>query len=597
MAEEKSRNAEVDISPNRDGILLKEIIQEGTGDALPPKGSKVTVHYTGTLSDGTQFDSSRDRDEPFKFVLGKKNVIKAWDIGVATMKKGERAILTSASEFAYGENGSPPNIPPNATLKFDVEVIDWISNDLSSNQDEGKAEAKIKNFEVDISPNKDGILLKEIIQEGTGDALPPQGSKVTVHYTGTLTDGTQFDSSRDRNEPFKFDLGKGNVIKAWDIGVATMKKGERAILTSASEYAYGENGSPPNIPPNATLKFDVEVIDWIGEDLSPNQDGGIERIQVTAGEAYSTPNEGAQVDAHIVGKYEDKIFDERDVSFTVGEGSDANIITGLEIAIQKFKKAETSRLIIKPKYAFGKSGSQEFNIPPNATVEYTVTLKSFEKMKESWALDSADKIEQSKLFKEKGTNYFKAAKYELALKLYKRIQSYLESDTDTDTEEDRKSLLLASHLNIALCQLKLKEYFDAKSAATSALKLDPNNEKALFRRGQAFIQLGEPELASHDFTKCLEIDPNNAAAKTQLAICTKALQEQLKKEKKIYANMFDKFAKMDTQREEFEQRKQPNVMSSVGEWGQEDRDREPSEFEKENPDILLLNKTGEFKDM
>ncbi|CAG9858142.1 unnamed protein product [Phyllotreta striolata] len=450
---------------------------------------------------------------------------------------------------------------------------------------------------MDITPNKDGGVTKEIVREGVGEEIPHPGCNVSVHYVGTLTDGTQFDSSRDRNEPFKFDLGKGSVIKAWDIGVGTMKKGERAILTCAPEYAYGESGSPPAIPANATLKFDVEVLDWKAEDLSPNQDGGIERVIIKAGEAYSSPNEGGQVEVHIVGKYEDKIFDERDVSFAVGEGCEANVIEGIEIAIQKFKKKETSKLIIRPKYAFGTIGSPEFNIPPNAVVEYTVTLNNFEKLKESWSLDSADKIEQSKLFKDRGTSYFKSGKYQLALKLYKRIQSYIESDTDTDTEDERKSLLLASHLNIALCHLKLNEHFEAKSSASSALKIDPNNEKALFRRGLAFIQLGEPALASQDFNRCLEIDPNNNAVKAQLAECSKTLKEQLQKEKKIYANMFDKFAKMDTQREEFEKKKLPNVLSSVGEWGQEDRDREPSEFEKENPDILLLNKTGEFKDM
>lgn len=127
---------------------------------------------------------------------------------------------------------------------------------------------------IDISPNKDNGVLKEILREGEGEEYPPAGSKVKVHYTGTLTDGTQFDSSRDRNDPFEFDLGKGefffcqfiqflklafsgSVIKAWDIGVATMKKGERAMLTCASDYAYGKTGSPPTIPPDATLKFDV----------------------------------------------------------------------------------------------------------------------------------------------------------------------------------------------------------------------------------------------------------------------------------------------------------------------------------------------------
>ena len=112
---------------------------------------------------------------------------------------------------------------------------------------------------VDISPLKDEGVLKEIITEGTGDSCPPVPSKVTVHYTGTLLDGTVFDSSYDRKEPFVFSLGQGQVIKAWDIGVATMKIGEISMLTCAPKYAYGATGSPPKIPPNATLKFKVMI--------------------------------------------------------------------------------------------------------------------------------------------------------------------------------------------------------------------------------------------------------------------------------------------------------------------------------------------------
>lgn len=74
-----------------------------------------------------------------------------------------------------------------------------------------------------------------------------------VHYTGTLTDGTKFDSSVDRGEPFDFTLGQGGVIKGWDVAVATMKKGEKVQLTLRHDYAYGENGNPPTIPPSATL--------------------------------------------------------------------------------------------------------------------------------------------------------------------------------------------------------------------------------------------------------------------------------------------------------------------------------------------------------
>lgn len=113
---------------------------------------------------------------------------------------------------------------------------------------------------VDISPEKDEGVLKEILKEGEGDEIPSTGCLVKVHYTGTLLDGTKFDSSKDRNEPFSFELGEKRVIEAWDIGTATMKKGEVAILTCAPKYAYGKRGSPPKIPPNATLKFEVSKI-------------------------------------------------------------------------------------------------------------------------------------------------------------------------------------------------------------------------------------------------------------------------------------------------------------------------------------------------
>ncbi|OMJ74576.1 hypothetical protein SteCoe_26475 [Stentor coeruleus] len=110
---------------------------------------------------------------------------------------------------------------------------------------------------MDISG--DGGLLKEILQEGTGET-PLTGEEVEVHYTGTLLDGLKFDSSLDRGEPFKFTLGEGKVIKGWDQGVATMKVGEKCILTCREDYAYGKKGMPPKIPASATLKFEVELL-------------------------------------------------------------------------------------------------------------------------------------------------------------------------------------------------------------------------------------------------------------------------------------------------------------------------------------------------
>ena len=99
----------------------------------------------------------------------------------------------------------------------------------------------------------------EKLTSGNGPS-PKNGETVTVHYTGWLTDGTKFDSSVDRNEPFRFVLGAGQVIAGWDQGVAQMKTGDKVKLTIPPELAYGREGYPGAIPPNATLIFEVELL-------------------------------------------------------------------------------------------------------------------------------------------------------------------------------------------------------------------------------------------------------------------------------------------------------------------------------------------------
>ena len=145
---------------------------------------------------------------------------------------------------------------------------------------------------IDISPDNDGKVLKEILVAGSDpDDKPWKGDRVFVHYVGTLaSDGSKFDSSRDRGDKFSFNLGKMEVIKGWDVGVATMAKGEKAIFTIESDYAYGDVGSPPKIPGGATLIFEVELFDFEGEDISADKDKSlVKRIKVI-GEGYDHPN-------------------------------------------------------------------------------------------------------------------------------------------------------------------------------------------------------------------------------------------------------------------------------------------------------------------
>ncbi|XP_074978068.1 peptidyl-prolyl cis-trans isomerase FKBP5 isoform X1 [Caretta caretta] len=369
----------------------------------------------------------------------------------------------------------------------------------------------------DITPNQDRGVLKVVKRPGNEDKSPMIGDKVYVHYKGKLANGKKFDSSRDRNEPFIFSLGKGQVIKAWDIGVATMKKGEICHLLCKPEYAYGSAGSVPKIPSNATLFFEIELLNFKGEDLF--EDGGIIRRIKRKGEGYSNPNEGATVEIHLEGFCSGRIFDCRDVTFVVGEGEDHDIPIGIDKALEKMQREEYCILYLGPRYGFGEAGKPKFGIEANAELVYEVTLKSFEK----------------------------EGKYLQAVIQYGKIVSWLEMEYGLSERESKEaeSFLLAAFLNLAMCYLKLREYIKAVECCDKALGLDQVNEKGLYRRGEARLLMNEFELAKCDFQKVLEVNPQNKAAKSQITVCQKKMKEHNERDRRIYANMFKKFAERD----------------------------------------------------
>jgi peptidylprolyl isomerase len=226
------------------------IVAEGSGET-PKKGDLVKVHYTGRLEDGTEFDNSYDRGEPFPFALGMGQVIDGWDEGIALLKVGGKAKLIIPPELGYGANGAGGGqIPPNATLFFDVELVAI---------EPGAPSAPTKLDEADYTTSESGLKYADLV---VGDGTEPKaGQQVAVHYTGWLEDGTVFDSSLYRGQPFTFLLGQGMVIAGWEEGIASMKVGGKRQLLIPSDLAYGTQGVSGVIPPNATLTFEVELIE------------------------------------------------------------------------------------------------------------------------------------------------------------------------------------------------------------------------------------------------------------------------------------------------------------------------------------------------
>lgn len=186
----------------------------------------------------------------FGRVISDQNVVDA-------IRKGDK--LTKVEIIRVGDMAE--------SFKADQEAFDTLLKELREKA--GKAEHE-KNKDMDALINEKWPDAKEtssglkyvVIKEGSDDKKPKRGVLVSAHYTGKLLDGTKFDSSYDRNKPLQFPVGQGRVIKGWDEAFLDMKKGEQRVLIIPSDLAYGSKGAGGVIPPDATLVFEVELIDF-----------------------------------------------------------------------------------------------------------------------------------------------------------------------------------------------------------------------------------------------------------------------------------------------------------------------------------------------
>lgn len=261
------KNSGIKYDSTAEGLYILESVK-GTGPSIQT-GSIVTLDFAIHTVLGKKLYSTWEAKKPFTLEFGKKFDTEGFNIALSRMSKGAKARIIVPSNLAFGKEGRPGFIRPYEPLLYDVEVINIQTKAEIEKEKLAAIEAKkvaeaskisdyVKAKGISAQPMANGLYVVET-KKGNGPAVV-SGKKVLVHYSGFLLNGTKFDSSLDRGQPFEFVVGKGNVIKGWDEGIKLLRVGSKAKLIIPSKLAYGDAGSGEKIPPFSPLVFDIEVL-------------------------------------------------------------------------------------------------------------------------------------------------------------------------------------------------------------------------------------------------------------------------------------------------------------------------------------------------
>lgn len=353
--------------------LQYAIVEEGSGEQ-PEMGDVVRVHYTGMLADGTEFDSSRGGGEPFQFALGRGQVIPGWDEGIGFLHEGGSAKLVIPPELGYGAQGSSGAIPPNATLYFDVELVEILP---------GGPDSPTAVDEDEYETTDSGIQYY-VIEEGDGES-PEEGDPVRVHFTFWLEDGTRLNSSIDVGQPLTFVIGQGQVPQGLEEGVADMNVGGYRQLVLPPELAFGEQGAGNTVPPDSTIIFEVELLEIMPsgpdqpEDVDADEyettENGLQYVDLEEGSGAEV-EAGQPVSIHYTGwltdgaKFDSSFNRGEPFTFVPGTGQ---MLPGVDEGVIGMMEGGRRQLRIPPDLAYGAQGAGGV-IPPNATLIFLIEV-------------------------------------------------------------------------------------------------------------------------------------------------------------------------------------------------------------------------------
>ncbi|XP_001376648.4 peptidyl-prolyl cis-trans isomerase FKBP9 [Monodelphis domestica] len=336
-------------------------------------GDFVRYHYVGTFPDGRQFDSSYDRGSTFNVFVGKGQLIAGMDQALVGMCVNERRFVKIPPQLAYGEEGVPDVVPPNAVLHFDVLLTDlWNSEDQ--------------------------VQVHTYFRPPTCSRTIQVSDFVRYHYNGTFLDGTLFDSSHNRMKTYDTYVGIGWLIPGMDRGLLGMCVGEKRLITIPPFLAYGEDGDGKDIPGQASLVFDVALLD-----LHNPKDGiAVEHVFVPQDcERQSRPGDFLRYH-YNASLLDGTVFDSsysrnRTFDTYIGQGY---VIAGMDEGLLGVCVGERRRITIPPHLGYGEEGRG--NIPGSAVLVFDIHIIDFHNPSDSVNITSRYRPTNCSVLSKKG---------------------------------------------------------------------------------------------------------------------------------------------------------------------------------------------------
>lgn len=481
-----------------DGVS-KRIVSEGLGSKRPCSGDEVHVTFIGWIKAQAE-DVEFHRLEEFHFTMGAQEVNQGMDLGVATMRKGEVAMLDLSPEFAYGAEGVPGKIPPHCALTFQVTLLWWKPPGASA-------------------LTADGGVLKSLRRAGSGPK-PGSGSTVVLRAMVAMEDGQQ-------------ELGtlEGQVsdlkilelpARTLEICVTSMLESEKAEMTLAAPYLGDSSACSMSLELELLKVMVVQECSYFKEKTGEKNFPKMTQKWLQEGVGSDKPTALSKVTA---------LVDGRCYSWTLMLGDPEDLPKAEAVECGLLNMTVGARCEVSVAH-------------PEQLSSVVVELRGLERTPNAWSTPHK-KLENCELLKSSAAAFMKSKDFRRACKVYQLVQDFLGYTDDwAQDDKDRADILRrACKSNEVMAWIKLEQFRNAADLCTELLEgggdttANPKDIKAIFRRGVAYIGLGEAKLATKAFQEILADDPKNNEARAYLTKAKDLEKEQSKNSGDLFKGM------------------------------------------------------------